>query len=263
MVGLAPAAGKALMGLGLTFDPTYAIILIVLALGGVGHSVFHPADFAILNSSINPMRMGRAFSIHTFSGHLGFAVAPVSILFLAHYTDWKIALVISGLFGIVVMIAMTSQWNSLRDDALLRTEKSDDPAEGDGTTGDGIALLLSRPMLLFFLFFAALSMTASGVQSFLVVGLVGLKVASIEVAGYALTAFLFASAAGILIGGEIADRTQRHDLVAMVAFALLFRRHQFTIPALAEASSRLKKKSASCWMEYGENIRLPNYVAEN
>ena len=221
LVGLAPAAGKALMGLGLTFDPTYAIILVVLALGGVGHSVFHPADFAILNSSINPMRIGRAFSIHTFSGHLGFAVAPASILFLANYTNWKLALVISGLFGIIVMFAMTSQWNSLQDDALLkRKKKSDDPAEGDGTTGDGIALLLSRPMLLFFLFFAVLAMTSSGVQSFLVVGLVGIKVASLEAAGYALTAYLFASAAGILIGGIIVDRTQRHDLVAMVAFVI-------------------------------------------
>ena len=75
-------------------------------------------------------------------------------------------------------------------------------------------------MLLFFLFFAALGMTASGVQAFLVVALVGLDVAPLEIAGYALTAYLFASAAGILAGGVIADRTQRHDLTAVIAFVI-------------------------------------------
>ena len=42
----------------------------------------------------------------------------------------------------------------------------------------------------------------------------------LEIAGYALTSYLFASAAGILLGGEIADRTQRHDRTAMVAFVI-------------------------------------------
>lgn len=221
LIGLVPAAAQALMGLGITSDPTYPMILAVLALGGIGHSVFHPADYAILSSSINPMRMGRAFSIHTFCGHMGSAVAPASILFLAALTDWKLALVMSGLFGIVVMFAMTSQWNSLHDDALpKKKDKAEATDEAENDTKDGLALLLSRPMLLFFLFFAALAMMASGVQSFLVVGLVGVGAASLDGAGYALTAFLFASAAGILIGGEIADRTARHDLVAITAFVI-------------------------------------------
>ncbi|MEE8139713.1 MAG: MFS transporter, partial [Alphaproteobacteria bacterium] len=215
LVGASPAMGRALAGLGLPFDATYGLMLFWLALAGVGNSVFHPADYAILNSSIKPARMGRAFSIHTFFGHLGFALAPATILFLAALTDWKLALVIAGLIGIAIMFAMVSQWNSLHDDALLPNKaKSDTPtmdARADrpgqteaGPTKEGLALLFSAPMLLFFLFFAALGMTASGVQAFLVVALVGLDVAPLEIAGYALTAYLFASAAGILAGGVIA-----------------------------------------------------------
>lgn len=226
LVGLAPGAGAALMNAGLPFDPTYGLILALLAIAAVGHSVFHPADYAILNSSINPARMGRAFSIHTFSGHLGSALAPASILFLAALTNWKIALMIAGLIGIAVMLAMISQWNSLHDDALPKkkdkaekTDASDQAASGQSTK-DGIALLLSFPMLMFFLFFMALTMMSSGVHSFLVLGLVSLEVAPIQIAGYALSAYLFASAFGILLGGEIADRTQRHDLVAMAAFVV-------------------------------------------
>jgi MFS family permease len=225
MVGLSPAMGGWLNGLGLGFDSTYWVVLFWLVLTGIGHSVFHPADYAILNSSINAQRMGRAFSIHTFSGHLGSAIAPATILYFAALTDWKMALVIAGLIGIVTMFAMTSQWNSLHDDALQPKKKKEEArAEGaDAAAGgakDGLALLFSAPMLLFFLFFAALAMTSSGVQSFLVVALVGLEVAPIEIAGYALTSYLFASAAGILLGGEIADRTRRHDRIAMIAFVV-------------------------------------------
>ncbi|TDI65174.1 MAG: MFS transporter [Alphaproteobacteria bacterium] len=232
LVGLSPAMGQALAGLGLPFDATFGLMLLWLALAGVGNSVFHPADYAILNASINPARMGRAFSIHTFFGHLGFALAPATMLFLAALTDWKMALVIAGLIGIATMFAMVSQWNSLHDDALLPgKEKSDTPAmdletdtpgpaKAGPTTKEGLALLFSAPMLLFFLFFAALGMTASGVQAFLVVALVGLDVAPLEIAAYALTSYLFASVAGILLGGEIADRTKRHDLTAVIAFVI-------------------------------------------
>jgi len=45
-------------------------------LSGVGNSVIHPADYAILAGSIDKSRMGRAFAMHTFTGNLGFALAP-------------------------------------------------------------------------------------------------------------------------------------------------------------------------------------------
>jgi MFS family permease len=66
----------------------------------------------------------------------------------------------------------------------------------------------------------SLSMTASGMQSFSVAALVATHGMSIEIASTALTAFLFCSAIGILIGGEIADRTDRHDIVAGVSFII-------------------------------------------
>lgn len=221
LVGFAPALGRGLMALGLAFDPTFGIILVLLTIAALGHSVFHPADYAILNSSINPVRMGRAFSIHTFSGHLGSAVAPATILFLAGLWNWKAALVVSGAFGILTMFALTTQWNSLHDDVLPKKKEDEaKPESASDGAKDGIALLLSAPMLLFFLFFMSLTFMASGVQSFLVTGLVALEAAPIELAGTALSVYLFASAGGILLGGEIADRFQRHNLVAMVAFVV-------------------------------------------
>lgn len=75
-------------------------------------------------------------------------------------------------------------------------------------------------MLLLFLFFVATSMTSSGVQSFSIAALTQTQALLLAGAGSALTGYLFASAIGVLAGGVLADRNQRHDLVALTAFGL-------------------------------------------
>ena len=48
----------------------------MFALAGVGNTVYHPADYALLSHHVPAERIGQAFSIHTFAGMLGSAVAP-------------------------------------------------------------------------------------------------------------------------------------------------------------------------------------------
>jgi FSR family fosmidomycin resistance protein-like MFS transporter len=214
-------AGLILMSLGfglVGFVGAFWMIIPLVMIAAVGNSVFHPADYAILSSSINEARMGRAFSVHTFSGHLGSAVAPAVMIWLAAQFNWRVALIASGIFGLVVMLAMITQWNSLHDDALPKKKKADAP--DSAKSQNGLALLFSKPMILFFLFFATLSMTSSGMQAFSVAALIDLHGMPVATATAALTAYLFCSAAGILVGGEISDRTKRHDIVAAVVFVL-------------------------------------------
>jgi hypothetical protein len=61
----------------------YTKLLIAMGFVGLSGSVFHPADYAILSAQIALVRLGRAFSIHTFAGFLGNAVAPVAMLAVA------------------------------------------------------------------------------------------------------------------------------------------------------------------------------------
>ena len=202
------------------FAATYWQVLILFTIAGIGHSVFHPADYAILNASIEPSRMGRAFSIHTFSGHLGSALAPATVIFLATVWNWRAALFIAGAMGLVATGVLASQWNSLRDDVVpAKNTEAETRASGPGPK-DGMALLLSKPILLFFLFFLMTSMTASGVHAFLVVALIELHDMPLALASATLTGYLIASAAGILLGGVFADRTTRHDLQAALAFTV-------------------------------------------
>ncbi len=202
------------------FAATYWQVLILFTIAGIGHSVFHPADYAILNASIEPSRMGRAFSIHTFSGHLGSALAPATVIFLATVWNWRAALFIAGAMGLVATGVLASQWNSLRDDVVsVKKPEAETPASGPRPK-DGMALLFSKPILLFFLFFLMTSMTASGVHAFLVVALIELHDMPLALASATLTGYLIASAAGILLGGVFADRTTRHDLQAALAFTV-------------------------------------------
>jgi len=63
-------------------------------------------------------------------------------------------------------------------------------------------------------------MTSTGMQAFSVSALVTLHDMPVTTASAALTAYLFCSAAGILVGGEIADRTKRHDIIAGAVFVV-------------------------------------------
>jgi len=83
----------------------------------------------------------------------------------------------------------------------------------------GWKLLLSGPILRNLLFFFCLAMANGGIQTFAVVSLGAIHGTSAEVANIGLSGFLLFSAAGVLLGGIIADRTPHHERVAAIGFA--------------------------------------------
>src|SRR5690348_7795210 len=94
--------------------PAFAVIA---AIAGAGNSVFHPADFALLNASVRHERLGRAFSIHGLGGSLGWAAAPV-MYFLNALLGWVGAAVIGALPGIVLSILVLAHRPALVDHRL-------------------------------------------------------------------------------------------------------------------------------------------------
>lgn len=216
------SVGFGLIGLAPSFTAMAALGIVA----AIGHSVFHPADYALLSASISPGRMARAFGIHTFSGHLGSAATPAAMIFLSAAFGWRAALLVTGVVGLVVLASISTQWGRLTEDALpaAKTAAKADAAKADNAVEapakSGLALVLSRPMVTFFLFFATLSMTSTGMQAFSVAALMALHGTTIETASAGLTVYLFCSAMGILLGGEIAARTERHALVAAIVFVM-------------------------------------------
>ena len=198
--------------------PSFHWIIVLAFVAGLGHSVFHPANYAILSSSVDEGRMGRAFSLHSFAGFAGTAISPLTIIFLATLWGWRWALGLAGVVGIATAFALLAAGDVLGDDSAPRGSVTTD---GDAVSlKDGLKLLVSPPMMMMFLFWVATSLAQSGISSFSVVAIVAMYDTSVTLAGWVLTGYLFAVAGGILVGGVLADRTTRHNLIACVAFAL-------------------------------------------
>ena len=205
-------------GIGLTNSPWALGALAVLA--GSANSVFHPANYAILGGAVNPSRLGRAFGVHTFAGHFGNALAPITIIFLAVTWGWRAALVTVGAMGLMVTGAILLSGNPGDGDTQVarRSERARDG--GKNQESNSLKFLFSSPLLKLFLFFVLTAAASNGMQTFSVTALVMLFDTPLVTASAALTVFLFASSVGILAGGILADFTSRHDLVAALAFAL-------------------------------------------
>jgi MFS transporter, FSR family, fosmidomycin resistance protein len=207
-------AGLALAGaayIGFALLPTYAGLLISAALLGAANAVYHPADYSILGSVIDPSRLGRAFSWHTFSGYLGGALAPVVMLTLSDLWGMQAAIAAAGALAWVVAIPLL----------LARRLDRPGPANAEAAAPKPIPLrtLLTPTVLGLVAFFTLLSLSTGALSNFSVVALVSLYGVTLSTANVALTAFLMATAFGVLAGGFIADATRRHGDVAAAGFA--------------------------------------------
>lgn len=203
-------AGTAVLALGIGLvglAGSYGMLLVMAALAGLGNAVFHPADFAILNASVDPRRAGRGFAVHTTSGMLGYAAAPATVLGLASALGWRAALVTVGAFGLGMAGLVALRTRGFAD------HRATGPARS-APRGQGASLLLAPAVLAVFAFFMVLASGHIGLQTFAVTAITALYDAPLALAGGALTAFLLGGAAGTLGGGVLADRTSRHDLVA-------------------------------------------------
>lgn len=193
---------------------SYPMLLASAALLGVANSVYHPADYELLSRHIAEPRIGRAFSIHTFAGFLGGALAPATMLGLAMAFGIGPALVAAGLLGLLAAIPLLVSLPrpAPRPHAAVQSARE--------AGGPGIRAVLTPAILLLTVFFTLLSLSTGGIQAFSVVALVTGYGVSFAAANVALTGFLLASALGVLAGGVMADRTRRHGEVAALGFGL-------------------------------------------
>jgi MFS family permease len=212
-------AGMALISLGAILAglaPSMPWLFAAAVVGGIGNSVFHPADFALLNARVNPRRLGYAFSVHGIVGNIGWALAPVFVIPIAQAYGWRTAAIAAGVLGLACLGLLATQ-RSLGD--ARPAARAAAAAKNRGLAAD-IRLLASGPIVICFAFFALYSITLVGFQTFSTAALTKLFDIPLALAASALTAFLLAGAAGILAGGFIAVRTDRHSLVAVTGMVI-------------------------------------------
>lgn len=223
------AGGLAVVGLGLALISvahSFAGFAAIAVVAGLGNSVFHPADFALLNSSVNQARLGRAFSIHGLGGSLGWAAAPV-MYFLDSMFGWVGAALIGAMPGLILSVLVLLHRRELVDHRVkVRAAAALYGAK------PGLALFVQPALLLCFAYFALIAANTVGIQQFAVPAWTSMFGVTENYAAFCLIVFIVGSAAGILVGGFFADRVRRHDLVA--AFGLLAAA-ALTVPVATQA----------------------------
>ena len=199
--------------------PGYWTFVIAYGFLGLANTVYHPADYSILSATVDPKRIGKAFSIHTFAGYLGSGVTPAIVLACAAIWGWRGAFLFAAGLSFATALLLIVAGSILPRVAHKPGDSADLAKGGAGGAKVGLDLLLSAPILRNLLFFFCLAMANSGIQTFTVVGMGAIHGTPFSVANIALSGFLLLSAGGVLLGGIIADRTPHHERVAAVGFA--------------------------------------------
>jgi FSR family fosmidomycin resistance protein-like MFS transporter len=211
-------AALALSGLMLSVSGSYPMLLLTAALAGTGNSIFHPADFTILNHRVSQPRLGHAFSMHGLGGNLGWAAAPVFMAGLASTIGWHRAGLAAAAVGAMVLAILLARRTWLaypQDEAPSVTAGAPAPAPAGH-----FAFLSSGAVWMSFAFFLVTTMAFGILQNYAPAILREVYGVSLVIANGGLTAYLLGSGAGMIAGGFLAERGDRL-VAAALGFAAL------------------------------------------
>lgn len=201
----------ALSGFMLGVAQNYAMLMLAASVAGAGNSVFHPADFTLLNRRVSKPRLGHAFSVHGLTGNLGWAAAPLLMTAVASLAGWRMAAFSSG---VVALLALASLY-------VMRTtldEFPDGHANGKKAAGgqpvSTLSVLRSPAVLLCFVFFFLITAAFGALQNFSAAALKAMYGLSLATSASCLSAYLLGGAAGIAVGGFLAARRAQDRIIA-------------------------------------------------
>lgn len=213
---LAGVALFAVSALVLAAAPGYPMLLVGAAIAGLGNSVFHPADFTLLNRRVTPARVPHAFSMHGISGNVGWALAPLFLVGITTAYDWRTALSCAAVIPVAVLGVLIAKRRVL--DPGKSATGAHPAAKSAAAPEHALGFMRLPAVWMCFAFFLITAMSLSGVQVFAPAALHDLYDTPLAVASAAITVFMVFSAVGMIIGGFIAARSVHHERVIAIAF---------------------------------------------
>jgi FSR family fosmidomycin resistance protein-like MFS transporter len=194
----------------LSFANSLTLVLFAVALVGVGSSVFHPEASRIAHLASGG-RLGFAQSFFQVGGNTGSALGPLlaAIIVVARGQSAILWFSLLALIGIVVLTGIGRWYRG--NLAVIKTAKAAAIQHRQTlrlTRGRVILSLAVLVALIFSKYFYLASM--SSYYTFFLIGKFGLSVKSAQLH---LFSFLFAVAAGTLLGGPVGDRIGRKSVI--------------------------------------------------
>lgn len=209
----------AIGSLGLAVSPAFGVMLVFMGVAGLGNCVFHPVDFSILNARVSTPRLGHAYSAHGISGNLGWALAPVFVVGIAHASgSWRIALASVSLLIAVVLAVLV-----LGRSALSVPHAAPAARAGHGATAsrEGRFDFLRLPAVWScFGFFLLFALALGGVQSFAPAAAASLHAVPASLAALCVSIYMATAAAGMVLGGHLVRDPQRSARIVAAGFGI-------------------------------------------
>lgn len=223
----------------------FGVLGLAAVLVGLGNSVFHPADFTLLNRCVSTGRLGHAFSVHGLTGNLGWALAPAVLATVATFAGWRSAAWVGAFVAVlpwvililrrkVLIIQPLAEELAASDDqggtqnaGNQTLEKSSvENKEKQGMLGEQLNFLQNSGVWMSFCFFLIVSVAFGGMQNFAPSVFISLYDLPAKVSAWLLSIFLIGGSFGMLAGGFLVARGNSNDktiaLVLGIAALCLF-----------------------------------------
>ena len=231
VLGFSLALGAVGAGLIATAQ-SYAWLLGGALVMGVGLAGHHPAHYPLLSAATDAGNRGRAFSVHGFTGALGFAAPPAVVGATAALgIDWRYGpgaiAVVGGLYAIFCMARFRGVSREVTHGPDTGTDR--DPLTVRGLpsriTGGLRSLAASTGIVLLTVLWFLTSMANWGIQTYTNELLVAGYEMPEGTANLLVSAMLVVGALAILLGGELSDRYSAQGVIlggfcALIAMTL-------------------------------------------
>jgi len=194
----------------LAVAPNFAVILLSVTAMGIGSAIFHPESSRVAYLAAGSKR-GLAQSIFQVGGNIGSAMGPImtALIFVPLGQFGVIWFTFAAVAGIVIQYYVAG-WYARLPVQPRKPKKSSEPAGiVKGLTPNKI---VAAVIILVFLVFSK-NVYISSITSFYSFYLIHDYGLTVESAQMFLFAFLAASAAGTFLGGPLADRFGRRNII--------------------------------------------------
>ena len=199
--------GLALAGAGIPYlivamTSSYTVMLVCMALIGIGTFLWHPAAITSI-SAMYPTRRGYGLAIHELGSNLGDTLAPLGAGFLLAYLSWRQVLSLNvalGLLLMVVTVSLLTRARRQRREAATRALSFGEYLEGLRT------LVRNLNLLILALVAGVRSMTQHGLSTFLPLYLVNELTVPAALLGLYLSLVQVSGMVATPIAGALSDR---------------------------------------------------------
>jgi MFS family permease len=221
-VMLASLAAFVLATLAIATAPGYPMLAVGLALAGLGNAAFHPVDYSILNARIATPRLAHAYSVHGIAGSLGWAAAPVFLVGLTQLAGWRVAVAGAGALAAAIGLLVWHERARLagRPVGAFGVVRAAPASAHAGPAESSLAFLRLPAVWMSFVFFFTMAISFGGIQTFGPESAGALHGVEPRWVALCLTAYMLASAAGIVVGGFVASDPRRAEPAIAVGYGL-------------------------------------------